>query len=114
MSGVSSDWRNGSAYNYFDQIGPEKIAHEFLRRNEQYAADYATLTATGANEDQAPAMAHWGLRFRGRPAVPRRSGDDRVAPTGRSGVGNPGAATATALHKCRPRRGRRCPDRLGR
>ena len=26
------------------EIGVEKIAHEFLRRNDQYAADYATLS----------------------------------------------------------------------
>ena len=43
MSVVGGDWRNGPAYDYVDQIGVEKIAHEFLRRNDQYAADYASL-----------------------------------------------------------------------
>ena len=71
MSGVGSDWRNGPAYDYFDELGPEKIAHEFLRRNDQYAADYAAVSATRPDEHQAPALARWGLRFRGGPEAPR-------------------------------------------
>ena len=43
MSERGGDWRSGPAYDYVDEIGVEKIAHEFLRRNDQYAADYALL-----------------------------------------------------------------------
>ena len=71
MSAVGGDWRNGPAYDYFDALGPEKIAHEFLRRNDQYAADYAMVSAVGLDEHEAPALAHWGWRFRRRPEAPR-------------------------------------------
>lgn len=83
MSAVGGDWRNGPAYDYVDEIGVEKIAHEFLRRNEQYAADYAMLSASEPDEDAAPALSQWGLRFRGGPAHPRRSGRHSLAPAGR-------------------------------
>ncbi len=43
MSVVGGEWRNGPAYDYVDQIGVEKIAHEFLRRNDQYAADHDNM-----------------------------------------------------------------------
>jgi len=61
MSGRGGDWRNGPAYDFLDQIGVEKIAHEFLRRNDDYAADYATLRAHPSDEHSAPALARWGL-----------------------------------------------------
>ena len=70
MSERGGDWRSSPAYDYVDEIGVEKIAHEFLRRNDQYAADYAMLRAEPADEQPPPALARWGLRFRGGPAHP--------------------------------------------
>ena len=84
MSAVGGDWRNGPAYDYLDEIGVEKIAHEFLRRNDEYAADYALLSDEPADEQPPPALARWGLRFRGEPAHPRRSRDYSVAAACRS------------------------------
>ncbi len=74
MSDGGGDWRSSPAYDYVDEIGVEKIAHEFLRRNDQYAADYATLTGDPPEDRPSPALARWGLRFRGRPQAPRQSG----------------------------------------
>ncbi len=70
MSERGGDWRSSPAYDYVDEIGVEKIAHEFLRRNDQYAADYATLSGDPPAAQPPPALARWGLRFRGRPAHP--------------------------------------------
>ena len=87
MSVVGGDWRSGPAYDYFDDLDPEKIAHEFLRRNDQYAADYATLPDSRPPDDPPPALTRWGLRFRGRPAPPRRPGDHRMASGGEPETG---------------------------
>ena len=70
MSERGGDWRDGPAYDYVDDISPEKIAYEFLRRNAQYAADYATLRGDPPDDKPPPALARWGLRFRGGPAHP--------------------------------------------
>ena len=114
MSVVGGDWRSGPAYDYVDQIGVEKIAHEFLRRNDQYAADYATLSADPPGEQTAPALAQWGLRFRGGPPRPSRPCDYGLA-----AAGGPAARTADPAASrnvrgpdaCRSRPG---PDRVGR
>ena len=87
MSAVGGDWRNGPAYDYVDEIGVEKIAHEFLRRNDEYAADYAMLRTEPADTRPPAALARWGLRFRGRSTHPRRPNDHGVAAAGRSASG---------------------------
>ena len=86
MSEGGSDWRDGSAYDYFDDLTPEQAAFEFLRRNPDYAKSYRApqgdepvSTQTSARTDT-----HWGLRFRGRPEAPRRPGLDRMAPPAQS------------------------------
>ncbi len=78
MSSPGGDWRNGPAYEYFDDLGPDQVAFEFLRRNEDYAAEFAQLSESSRNGDPPPALAQWGLRFRGRSAAPLRSGDSRL------------------------------------
>ena len=70
MSERGGDWRSSPAYDYVDEIGVEKIAHEFLRRNDQYAADYAMLRDRPAGKHPPLALARWGLRFRGGPTHP--------------------------------------------
>ena len=70
MSERGGDWRSSPAYDYVDEIGVEKIAYEFLRRNDQYAADYATLSGDPPEDQPSPALARWGLRFRDGPAHP--------------------------------------------
>ena len=78
MSSPGGDWRNGPAYEYFDDLGPDQVAFEFLRRNENYAAECAQLSESSRNGDPPPPLAQWGLRFRGRSATPVRSGDSRL------------------------------------
>ena len=73
MSSPGGDWRNGPAYEYFDDLGPDQVAFEFLRRNEDYAAEFAQLSESSRNGDPPPTLAQWGLRFRGRSAAPFRS-----------------------------------------
>ena len=34
MSESGGDWRSGPAYDYLNEISVEKVAHEFLRRND--------------------------------------------------------------------------------
>lgn len=81
MSGTAGDWRNGSAYDYFDALDPEQLTFEFLRRNEDYAADYAAALANPSLE-MPPALARWGLRFRGRFAASGRPDASGMAPIG--------------------------------
>ena len=83
MSEVGGDWRIGPAYDYVDQLSVEKIAHEFLRRNDEYVADYAALRAAPNDEQSQPALTRWGLRFRCGPAHPRRPNHHGVAAAGR-------------------------------
>jgi hypothetical protein len=78
MSNPGGDWRNGPAYEYFDDLGPDQVAFEFLRRNEDYAAEFAQLSESSRNGDPPPTLAQWGLRFRGRSAAPLRSNDGRL------------------------------------
>ena len=40
MPESSSDWRVGSRYDYFDDLAPEQVAFEFLRRHPDYAPSY--------------------------------------------------------------------------
>jgi hypothetical protein len=62
----SSDWRSASAYEYLQDLNSSGLAWEFLRRNQEYRADYtnhefrAALDAGVAGRER-----RWGLRFRG-------------------------------------------------
>ena len=38
MASVGDEWRDGAAYDYFDELTPEQITFEFLRRNQDYSA----------------------------------------------------------------------------
>lgn len=62
----TSHWRDDAAYAYFDDLDPEGLAWECLRRNTAYQAEFGQhLTrsaATTANDDAC--RQHWGLRFR--------------------------------------------------
>ncbi|WP_354198994.1 transcriptional regulator domain-containing protein [Aquamicrobium terrae] len=63
------NWRSDAAYSYVDELTPDDLAWEFLRRNPDYRKSYAELVATGRlNEEEASRFArHWGLRFRRGP-----------------------------------------------
>lgn len=94
MSSPGGDWRNGLTYEYFDDLGPEQIAFEFLRRNPDYAAEFAQVSQQPPEEEPPPTLAHWGLRFRGRSTAPSRSGGCPLDRARKSQDGNPGCFTA--------------------
>lgn len=61
-----ADWRSPSAYDYLQDLNRPGVAWEFLRRNQEYRADYSDpnfRAALGAATD-GPEL-RWGLRFRG-------------------------------------------------
>lgn len=74
MASVGDDWRDGAAYDYFDELTPEQITFEFLRRNQDYAASYRMLADAPDAGLPAPVefALQWGLRFRGRPKSARQ------------------------------------------
>ncbi len=60
------DWRSPSAYGYLQDLNSGGLAWEFLRRNQEYRADYATEEFRAALETGVPGPERrWGLRFRG-------------------------------------------------
>lgn len=76
MTSAPGEWRVSAAYDYFDALDPEQIAFEFLRRDQDYAANYRELD----DGDQDPTLtapaafsARWGLRFRSRSGAARGS-----------------------------------------
>ena len=54
MSEGRSDWRDGSAYDYFDDLTPEQTAFEFLRRNPDYAKATARRRVTHRRQRKLP------------------------------------------------------------
>ena len=81
MPSESSGWRSPAAYAYVEDLGASDLAWEWLRRNERYARDYATLLKAAADDAslKTALLDKWGLRFRGRsdaagPAGPRLLG----------------------------------------
>lgn len=112
MSVVGGDWRNSPAYDYVDEMSVEKIAHEFLRRNDDYAADYAKLSADPPDQRPPAALARWGLRFRGEPSHSGRSGHHGMGSAGRSAPGAADAIAGFVVGRSGPCRGRPDPDRV--
>ncbi len=113
MSDGGGDWRSSPAYDYLDQIGVEKIAHEFLRRNDEYTADYTSLRDTSAEDQPRPALARWGLRFRGRSNPPRRSSSHGVAAGSRAEYGDLDATAGFLVRRSGLGGGSVYSDRVG-
>jgi hypothetical protein len=86
MSEGGSDWRDGSAYDYFDDLTPEQVAFEFLRRNPDYTKGYRPPQddAPDSKQSSAGTDTHWGLRFRSRSDATGRSDLCRMAPQAQS------------------------------
>ena len=66
---MSGDWRNDADYDYCDDLTPEQVAFEFLRRNPDYKSDFrkgSDELPKASTSEPAPAAARWGLRFRCR------------------------------------------------
>ena len=79
---ISADWRNDADYEYCDDLTPEQVAFEFLRRNPDYDADFRKESdepPKASTSDPAPAAARWGLRFRCRSAIAQRQGAGHLA-----------------------------------
>jgi hypothetical protein len=61
----TSDWEAASDYDYLDGLGPADLAWEWLRRNEGYEHDFATLNRAASDPADARDLIRerWGLRF---------------------------------------------------
>ncbi|WP_420846626.1 transcriptional regulator domain-containing protein [Methylocystis parvus] len=69
---IDADWRSSSAYDSLDDLNWPSRAWEFLRRDEEYHADYADPGFRAAlDSGVAGAERRWGLRFRGKPCARR-------------------------------------------
>lgn len=69
---IDADWRSSSAYDSLDDLNWPSRAWEFLRRDEEYHADYADPGFRAAlDAGVAGAERRWGLRFRGGPRARR-------------------------------------------
>lgn len=92
----TSRWRDAQVYDFYDNLDPEGLAWECLRRDADYQRHYGALIRDkGEKAPLAPeAEDRWGLRFRG-PTQPIRShsGCTLVA-VGRSRGSHAGAGAA--------------------
>ena len=62
----SPDWRSPSAYEYLQELSSGGLAWEFLRRNQEYRADYATPKFRAAlDAGLAGPERRWGVTFCG-------------------------------------------------
>jgi hypothetical protein len=60
------DWRSPKTYDYLQDLNSSDLAWEFLRRNADYRADFATTDIRAAlDAGAAGSTRRWGLRFRG-------------------------------------------------
>lgn len=59
------DWRSDKAYANFEKADAADIAWEWLRRDDEYRADYEALTSD-QRSGELPGMFRqkWGLSFR--------------------------------------------------
>lgn len=67
MGPDATRWREASAYDYVDDLPADALAWEFLRRNPEYQAHFAEVTAASSNPETVDDLIRqrWGLRFRG-------------------------------------------------
>jgi hypothetical protein len=68
MAHDASAWRSSDDYDRLDALTASDLAWECLRRNDDYAADYATVSRSGPDRSVlTERLARtWGLRFPGR------------------------------------------------
>ncbi len=62
-----SRWRDHRSYDFYDNLPPEGLAWECLRRDKPYQGYFRRLTKAGATDLPLPPQAEqrWGLRFPG-------------------------------------------------
>lgn len=66
MPSEPTGWRSSAGYDYVRDLTASDLAWEWLRRNKDYAQDFATLAKAGADTERTAALLEpWGLRFRG-------------------------------------------------
>lgn len=82
MTSDASTWRSAAAYEHLETLTASDLAWEWLRRNEDYRADFKALMADRDNPDQwlDRIRRRWGLRFRCRPADPGTRSPGLLAP----------------------------------
>ncbi|MHB0713241.1 transcriptional regulator domain-containing protein [Roseomonas mucosa] len=62
---LSIDWRSPAAYAHAKTISAAGFAWEYLRRNDEYRADFLSVSADGlVGADRLERFVRrWGLRF---------------------------------------------------
>lgn len=82
MTSDTSTWRSAAAYEHLETLTASDLAWEWLRRNEDYRADFKALKADQDGPDQwlNRIRSRWGLRFRRRPADPGTRSPGLLAP----------------------------------
>lgn len=95
-----SSWRDAARYDYLQQLPPAEVAWEFLRRNAEYARDYARAARNKDAASNDALTARWGLRFRDKPEAFRNRGGDLLVPC--NGSGDPGSCAAAGDPRPRP------------
>lgn len=63
MQPDTSQWRLRTSYDYLDQLPPEGLAWEFLRRNEDYQREFAARKLNRKSMVSADDIERWGLQF---------------------------------------------------
>lgn len=95
MPSDPTGWRSSAGYDYVRDLTASDLAWEWLRRNKDYAQDFATLAKAGADTERAAALLEpWGLRFRGEPGTPRPTSSRILAALRGSCGGNPAPGTS--------------------
>jgi hypothetical protein len=95
MPSEPTGWRSSAGYDYVRDLTASDLAWEWLRRNKDYAQDFATLAKAGADSERAAALLEpWGLRFRGGPGTPRPASPRVLAALHGSCGGDPPPGTS--------------------
>jgi len=68
----NEDWRSEERYAGLRELSAPALAWEFLRRNDDYQADFirikAEVASGGTGRANDARLAFWGLTFRRRPS----------------------------------------------
>nr|WP_323718364.1 DUF6499 domain-containing protein [Paracoccus aminovorans] len=81
----ASTWRSSADYDHLDALTASDMAWEWLRRNEDYDADFEAAASARGDPDPLTEQIRqrWGLRFPGRSSAAASRSTGSLASTGR-------------------------------
>ena len=84
MTPDASTWRSSAQYDHLDELTASDLAWEWLRRNDDYDADFeASIADQGDPQPLTERIRQrWGLRFPCRSAGPATRCAGLLAPSG--------------------------------